>query len=165
MQAAQQPSAFPAVLNKRPHAVAEILGSGEYPSIRGSARFYQTTLGVLTVLDVTGLPAPKEPCKSPVFALHIHNGASCTGNMEDPFADTMAHYNPEDCLHPYHAGDLPPLFGCDGRAFQASLSDRFTVPEVLGRTIIIHANPDDFTTQPSGASGKKIACGEIRAAL
>ena len=74
----------------------------------------------------------------------------------------MTHYNPNQCAHPYHAGDLPPLFGSNGYAFEAFLTDRFTVSEVIGRTVIIHSKPDDFSTQPSGNSGEKIACGEIR---
>ena len=41
------------------------------------------------------------------------------------------------------------------------LINKFTVNEIIGRTVIIHSQPDDFTTQPSGNSGKKIACGEI----
>ena len=41
------------------------------------------------------------------------------------------------------------------------LTDRFSVSDILGRTLVIHISPDDFTTQPSGNSGKKIACGQI----
>ena len=61
-----------------------------------------------------------------------------------------------------HAGDLPPLFGNHGFAFAVFLTDRFSVREVLGKTVIVHLKPDDFTTQPSGSAGEKIACGEIR---
>ena len=39
---------------------------------------------------------------------------------------------------------------------------RFTVEEIVGKTVIIHSNADDFTTQPSGNSGEKIACGIIK---
>ena len=42
-----------------------------------------------------------------------------------------------------------------------TMTDRFFVDEIIGKTIIIHAHLDDFTTQPSGNSGEKIACGEI----
>ena len=62
----------------------------------------------------------------------------------------------------YHAGDMPPLFGTDRFAFSAFLTDRFSAEEGIGKTVIIHDSPDDFTTQPSGNSGVKIACGVIR---
>lgn len=72
------------------------------------------------------------------------------------------HYNPKNCPHPEHAGDLPPLLSCNGFAFQIFYTDRFVPEEVLGKTIIVHAASDDFTTQPSGNSGIMIACGEIK---
>lgn len=50
----------------------------------------------------------------------------------------------------------------DSKAFSAFLTDRFTVKEILNRTVVIHSRPDDFTTQPSGNSGEKIACGVIK---
>lgn len=83
------------------------------------------------------------------------------GNQNDPFPLTGSHYNPDNCPHPYHAGDLPPLFGNRGIAWSAFLTNRFQVRDVLGKTVIIHASPDDFTSQPAGNSGKKIACGVI----
>ena len=150
------------ILQRRnPQAIAAVHGSPEYACIRGTVFFYQTEHGTLVLADISGLPNPSEPCKSPIFAFHIHSGGSCSGNAENPFADALGHYNPGDCLHPYHAGDLPPLFGCHGYAFSCFLTSRFAVREIIGRTIIIHANPDDFTTQPSGAAGKMIACGKI----
>ena len=41
------------------------------------------------------------------------------------------------------------------------VDDRFTLKEVIGKVMIIHAQPDDFHTQPSGNSGLMIACGKI----
>jgi len=41
------------------------------------------------------------------------------------------------------------------------LTDKFTVEEIIGKTIIIHNMPDDFTSQPAGNAGQKIACGII----
>lgn len=149
-------------LRQRPQAWAEILGSEAYPDLTGSARFYQTRWGVLIAVEVCGLPSPAGACESPIFAFHIHEGDACTGNEKDPFADVGAHYNPGDCPHPHHAGDLPPLFGNCGYAFQVFLTDRFSLREVVGRTVIIHEGPDDFTSQPAGNAGRKIACGEIR---
>lgn len=152
---------FAGLFKGRPTAVAALHGSGQYPDVEGMVRFYQTTYGVLVVTEVTGLPTFYDACGSPIFAFHIHEGSSCTGNESDPFADVGTHYNPYGCPHPYHAGDLTPLLGADGNAFSAVLTNRFTAEEIIGRTAIIHGFPDDFLTQPSGNSGAKIACGEI----
>ena len=152
---------FITLLRQSPQALAVIRGSAGYPDIRGDVRFYQMHRSVLVVAEVTGIPAPEEACSSPVFGFHIHEGEECSGNKEDPFANAKMHYNPKNCPHPYHAGDLPPLFGNQGYAFSAFVTDRFSVREILGKTMIIHSRPDDFKTQPSGDSGEKIACGKI----
>ena len=144
-----------------PQAVALINGSAEYSQISGTVKFYQERRGVLVVADILGLPLSPGECKNGIFAFHIHGGASCTGDGEDSFADAGTHYNPHNCPHPYHAGDMPPLFSAQGQAFLAFLSDRFTVNEIVGKTVVIHGDVDDFTSQPSGNAGKKIACGII----
>lgn len=147
--------------SRKPVATARIFGSSAYPNINGKVDFYDARRGVVVVADISGLPTTTDTCKSPIFALHIHEGISCTGNEQDLFADTKSHYNPHQCQHPYHAGDLPPLFGNDGFAFSAFLTNRFTIREVLGRAVVIHAGLDDFTSQPAGNAGTKIACGII----
>ena len=152
------------VLRGRPQATASMAGSEGRPEISGTVRFYQVNEGVIVWAEINGLPLPERPCQERIFGFHIHQGTDCAGNMDDPFADAMSHYNPGGCEHPYHAGDLPPLFGSDGFALSLFLTDRFSVNEVMGRTVIIHDHPDDFTTQPSGNSGTKIACGVIRRA-
>lgn len=149
-------------LRGRPQAAARIAGSERYPEISGAVRFYQTREGVLVCAEIGGLPHTGQPCHEQVFGFHIHKGTDCGGNMDDPFADAMSHLDPGGCRHPHHAGDLPPLFGNGGVAFSVFLTERFSVGEVIGRTVIIHDHPDDFTTQPSGNSGTKIACGVIR---
>jgi len=149
-------------LRRPPDACATLSGDSDYPSLHGTVLFYQTNHGVLMVTQVSGLPQGNYPCASNVYGFHIHEGGPCMGTEADPFADAGAHYNPGSCPHPAHAGDLPPLFGNRGSAFMVHLTDRFSVCEVIGRTVIIHNSPDDFTTQPSGNSGKKIACGQIR---
>lgn len=150
------------VLYGRPQAVARVAGGEGNPDLSGTVRFYQTKEGVIVCAEIRGLPYDPLPCHGRVFGFHIHKGTDCTGNMDDPFANAMSHYDPSGCEHPYHAGDLPPLFGNGGFALSVFLTNRFSVREVIGKTVIIHDHPDDFTTQPSGNSGTKIACGVIQ---
>lgn len=149
------------LLARAPEAVAYVAGNADHPQLHGSVKFYTTKSGVLVTAEVFGLPPESRPCETRIFAFHIHSGASCTGNAEDSFADVGMHYNPTNCPHPHHAGDMPPLFSANGKAFLAFFTDRFSVKEILGKTVVIHDSPDDFTTQPSGNAGKKIACGRI----
>lgn len=144
-----------------PSAVAHIKGSGKYPAIFGTTEFYQAKKGLYVVSAVFNLPFEEGMCGKGVLAMHIHNGGSCTGNSQDPFANSGTHYNPYNCLHPFHAGDMPPLFVNQRYAFSAFFTDRLKVNEIIGLPVIIHREADDFTSQPSGNSGEKIACGII----
>lgn len=74
-------------------------------------------------------------------------GGSCTGNSEDEFANSGSHYNPTNCAHPFHAGDLPPLLENNGSAYMSFLTNKFKVSDIIGKTVIIHNSPDDFTTR------------------
>ena len=94
------------------------------------------------------------------YGFHIHEGNNCDGAG---FSDTGGHYDPKGLPHPSHAGDLPPLLSNNGNAYMTVKTERFRLKDIIGRTVVIHAGPDDFHTQPSGNSGEKIACGVIRA--
>lgn len=153
---------FLPILRRRPDAQAELSSGRADPRPRGTVRFYQTAQGVLVLAEVSGLPDRERRCEDRVFAFHIHSGSSCAGSADEPFSAAQGHYDPERCPHPAHAGDLPPLFSNGGYALQAFLTDRFTVGEILGRTVIIHDRPDDFTSQPAGNAGTRIACGVIQ---
>ena len=135
-------------------ATANIRGDNKNPNLLGQVNFYQRANHVLVKAFVRGLPETD----SGFFGLHIHEGNNCKGS---DFADTAGHYNPEGTPHPTHAGDLPPLLFCNGTACQTVITDRFYVKDIIGRTVVIHDMPDDFTSQPSGNSGMKIACGVI----
>ena len=95
-------------------AVADIKGSRDYPDINGRVIFKKKGNGVLVTVEVLGLPHEDGKCKERVFGFHIHEGTSCTGNNNDLFADAKGHYNPDNCIHPMHAGDMPPLFENNG---------------------------------------------------
>lgn len=124
--------------------------------LRGTMKFYPVWDGTLVVASVQGLPVTE----SGIFAMHIHEGGNCGG---EDFSDAGAHYNPANTPHPEHSGDLPPLLRCcSGRAFFAVVTGRFRIPDVIGKTVIIHSGPDDFHTQPAGNSGGRIGCGMIR---
>lgn len=146
-----------------PKAYASVKGSTQFPDINGMVRFYSMWDGSLVVADIEGLPYTAGDCKGRIFGFHIHEGARCLGTVQDPFAQTQGHYNPQNCAHPEHAGDLPPLFGNHGDALQIFYTDRFFPEGIVDHTVVIHDMPDDFKSQPSGDSGMKIACGEIQA--
>lgn len=142
-------------------AIVNIKGSPKYEKIYGNIFFKSYQNGILVTGEIFDLPI-RNMCGNSIFALHIHEGNSCTGNENDYFLDAGMHYNPKGCLHPFHAGDLPPIFENDGYAYFSFFTNKFTINEIINRSVIIHSKPDDFTTQPSGNSGEKIACGIIR---
>ena len=142
------------LISKRPAAVARLRGSGDYAGLTGSVRFYQFPGGILVEADIVGLP--NNGCG--FYGFHIHEGANCAGK---DFPATGGHLGSRSAPHPRHAGDLPPLLSRNGRAYMTVMTDRFSIRDVLGRTVVIHGSPDDFTTQPAGNAGQKIACGTI----
>lgn len=143
------------IQNKMPAAVACVRGDGTHVDLCGHVKFIPCDSGTLVVAEIFGLP----DSETGFFALHIHEGGDC---CEQGFPNTGGHYNPCEREHPLHAGDLPPLLRCNGKAYLAVLTSRFCIQDVIGKTVMIHSHPDDFKTQPSGGAGSKIACGVIR---
>ncbi|HJA93514.1 MAG TPA: superoxide dismutase family protein [Candidatus Eisenbergiella merdipullorum] len=148
-------------LTVQPSACADMRGSEKYPDIRGLVTFYAFQNGTVVLADICGLPQAEGECAAGFFGFHIHEGASCSGNDTDPFADAGGHYNPASCPHPAHAGDMPVLEASGGKAWMAFYTERFRPEELLGKTVIIHSLPDDFRSQPAGNAGEKMACGMI----
>ncbi len=117
-------------------------------------------------LEATGL-APGQ------HGMHIHTVGDCTtpqasGGHFDP-NNTMQHGAPWQPPEQVHAGELPMLVtDAAGRAVYAWETDRFTLSpgprSIVGRAIVIHAQADDYRTNPAGNSGDRIACGVIVAA-
>jgi len=142
----------------------------------GTATFVDTAKGFDVMIDVRGLP-PGE------HGFHVHQNGQCapgpdaaTGQMVafgaagghfDPMK-TMKHGHPDAGAHEAHAGELPNLVvGTDGSARATFSNPRATVKSgptsIIGRSLVIHANKDDYTTNPAGNSGPRIACGVIEA--
>lgn len=145
------------VFTRQPEHYAHLIGSKDYPKLRGMVFFYPFGQGTVVAADVSGLPENE----SGLFAMHIHEGGSCTGNETDPFADAGGHFHKGDQAHPMHAGDMPTLFSNGGRAWNAFYTERFSPQDIVGKTVILHGAPDDYRSQPAGNSGPRIACGVI----
>lgn len=143
----------------KPEALAWVTGNAAVPTLSGLVKFYNTPYGgTLVEAELFGLPNNVRPGSSQFYAMHIHENGDCSNN----FQNTGEHYNPTGAEHPQHAGDLLPLFSNQGYAWIAFYDKRFLIPEILGKSVVIHQMPDDFHTQPSGNSGEKIGCGVIR---
>ncbi|MFV0393759.1 MAG: superoxide dismutase family protein [Coprobacillaceae bacterium] len=141
--------------SSNPYAYASIRGG----TVAGSLLAYDYQDGTIIIVEAEGLPVTD--CEQGIHGLHIHEGSSCETVDGVPFGGAGEHYSLTSCPHPYHTGDLPPLFSTKGIAWMAVYTDKFKPEQIIGRTIIIHRDPDDFTTQPVGHSGARIACGEI----
>ncbi|MCL4152870.1 UNVERIFIED_CONTAM: hypothetical protein GTU68_008489 [Idotea baltica] len=106
-------------------------------------------------------------------AIHLHETADCSS---DDATTTGGHWNPEDKPHGkwgdengYHRGDIGNLTAhADGNATLTFKTDQWAIggddlfKNIIGRGVILHEKADDFTTQPTGAAGGRIACGEIK---
>ena len=135
-------------------AMAKINGGEKYPKIRGKVLFEEKCNRVLITVHICNLPQTD----SGFFGFHIHEGEDCS---QKNFENTKGHYNPTNTTHPGHAGDMPPLLKSKERAYLSFETDRFKLRDIIGKTVVIHYLPDDFTTQPAGNAGDKIACGVI----
>ncbi len=102
---------------------------------------------------------------------HIHERGDCSA---PDFTSAGGHFNPTAMPHgnprqpSHHAGDLPMLTA--PRSGTVRLTTRLSGVRldqsdtgIVGRAVVIHADPDDYTTQPTGNSGGRIACGVITA--
>lgn len=148
-------------LGGKPAAVASLRGSALYPAIRGKVYFYPWAKGTLVEIEAFHLPQSND-APGP-FGFHIHEGKTCgLGGNGDAYAAAGGHFNPTDQPHPHHAGDLPVLFGNRGYGYMVAYTDRFKPKDVVGRAVILHRDPDDFRSQPSGDAGIRIACGIVQ---
>ena len=132
----------------------------------GEATFEEVEGGkVRVIVFAQGLRPERE------HGFHIHEAGDCSSGDG---MSTKGHFNPHGKPHGHptsgerHAGDLPALkAGKDGRANLDVTMDIIAVrpgpASVVGRGLIIHADPDDYKTQPTGNAGARIACGVIKA--
>jgi Cu-Zn family superoxide dismutase len=133
-------------------------------SVAGSAEFVERGGKVHVTATITGLPPNSE------HGFHVHEKGDCSSG------DGMSaggHFNPDGKPHgpqnaPHHAGDMPSLKAdAKGTAKASFTLDGVTVASgamsLVGRGLIVHKDPDDFKTQPTGNAGARLACAVIRA--
>jgi Cu-Zn family superoxide dismutase len=102
---------------------------------------------------------------------HVHESGDCSAADA---SSAKGHFNPTAKAHghyggmEHHTGDMPNLVAdASGNARLSAELELLTLTDgptgIVNRSIVIHADPDDYKTQPAGNSGKRIACGTIRA--
>jgi Cu-Zn family superoxide dismutase len=148
-----------ALVNMAPASASLVSGRLKVDAIDGGVRIHG---------DLGGLS------RGGHHAIHVHERGDCSA------ADGSAaggHFNPAAAAHgragtpPHHLGDMDNLHaGNDGVAHVDIRLDGVTLGsgaanDILGRALIVHAGPDDYSSQPSGNSGARVACGVIEIAL
>ncbi|MEO8137572.1 MAG: superoxide dismutase family protein [Betaproteobacteria bacterium] len=133
----------------------------------GSVTFVQRGNQVFVSADIRGLKPNQE------HGFHVHEKGDCSSG------DGMSaggHFNPDGVPHGHaqptdtgHAGDMPNLKAdTAGNAKVSFAASRMTVAagqfSIVGKGLIVHRDPDDYKTQPTGNAGPRLACAVIKAA-
>jgi Cu-Zn family superoxide dismutase len=144
-------------------AVSNIMAKSS-SGISGTVSFTQTDSIVSMIAHLSGLTPGNH-------AIHIHAIGDCSS---DDGKSAGGHWNPTNVDHgiwgtaPFHTGDIGNIkaeangtgtISRETNLWCLNCSDESK--NIIGKAIIIHEGPDDFTTQPSGAAGARIGCGEI----
>ncbi|MDP3340983.1 superoxide dismutase family protein [Frigidibacter sp.] len=170
--------AFPAAAQQAPAQETPTAATPEVPAATasfvdaegaeiGSATLTGTPHGVLIGMAITGLPASKW------VAFHIHEGATC--EHDHRFESAGGHLNLTETDHGFlndtgpHSGDMPNQYVASDGLLTAEVFNGYVSLEggptsILGKTLMLHAEPDDYASQPAGAAGERLACAVIKAA-
>lgn len=146
-----------------PSASATLLGGDG--SAHGTAKIVQTAEGLQVSVAATGLTPG-------VHAAHVHMTGTCTG---PDFTSAGGHWNPTAKQHGMqnpmgsHMGDMPNMtVGADGTGTLTytiaggTLIDGATpLLDADGAAVVVHADPDDYKSDPAGKAGGRIACGVL----
>ena len=129
---------------------------------QGSVHLNQLSDGTVDVVaDLTGVPPG-------VHGFHVHQNGDCSNNGQA----AGGHFNPMNMPHAapdavsHHAGDWGNVTADEKGEVHARFNTHSVTvapgtTSAVGHAIILHANPDDLTTQPSGNAGARIACGIV----
>jgi superoxide dismutase, Cu-Zn family len=152
--------AAPAVAVDKASAVLKDVNGKEV----GRAELTNTPSGVLIRLDLSGIPQGDH-------AFHVHAVGKCDA---PDFKSAGAHFNPDETKHGLmnaegpHAGDMPNLHVPESGKLAVEVLDELLTLDAEhalldedGSALIIHADADDYRTDPAGNAGDRIACGIV----
>ncbi|HZQ59798.1 MAG TPA: superoxide dismutase family protein [Casimicrobiaceae bacterium] len=145
-----------------PAAVAEIAPT-KGNTAKGTVKFTQAGSRVHVEANLSGL-APG------AHGFHVHEKGDCSA---DDATSAGGHFNPGGKPHgnpasaDHHAGDMPALDAdANGNAHLDADLDSVSIEggaaDLVGKAVIVHKDPDDYKTQPTGNSGARVGCGVIR---
>jgi superoxide dismutase, Cu-Zn family len=149
-----------------PEAVAQIAPT-QGNTVSGSLALASAPQGVHITGSVQGLKPDAE------FGFHVHEKGDCSA---PDGSSAGGHFNPTQAQHgnpasgAHHAGDMLNIRSSAEGVAQIDTTAAGTTlhgdptTDLMGKAIVVHESPDDYTTQPSGNSGKRVACGVIAAA-
>lgn len=138
-----------------------VLHPTEGNNVSGTITFIKTDAGIQVVADVSGLTPGKH-------GFHVHEFGDCSALDA---ASAGGHFNPEGVKHgaptdtDRHVGDLGNLEADENGNAHLEWTDTYISfhgsHNIIGRAVIVHAEADDLTSQPTGAAGARVACGVI----
>ena len=130
---------------------------------KGTVTFERKPAGVEVAIQLEGL-------KPGLHGFHVHEKGDCSAPDAASAGD---HFNPASQPHAAreaparHAGDLGNVEADASGKVQIKLVDsklRLDGPEsIVGKALIVHEKADDYTTQPTGNAGARVACGVVKA--
>lgn len=152
-----------AACSKPQKQAVAVLEAKSGSSVAGTVTFTEQKEGVLVQAEAHGLTPG-------LHGFHIHEKGDCSA---DDASSAGEHFNPDSKEHGapanehHHAGDFGNVVVDENgngkyERVLSFISLQDGKRSVLNRSILIHANPDDLTTQPSGNSGARVACGVIK---
>lgn len=146
-------------------AVATLAATYPDTTVNGTVRFETESDGeVKMTLDIT-IPAKANQ----TVAVHIHEH----GNCGDTAHHAGGHWNPTNAAHgkwgsnAFHVGDIGNVtLDASGKGTMTLETRLWSIggdaqKNILDKAIIVHGGTDDFTTQPTGGAGNRVACGVI----
>lgn len=148
-----------------PEAVAQIAPT-QGNTVTGALALAQSPQGVHISGTIQGLKPDAE------FGFHVHEKGDCSA---PDGSSAGGHFNPTQAQHgnptgpSHHAGDMPNIKSNAEGVAQVDTTEAGTSlhgdpgMDLMGKAIVVHESPDDYATQPSGNSGKRVACGVIAA--